>query len=253
MATPQAVEVQDVGGIRIVRVWCSAGTSESILEAIREKVEDAPESNIVLILNDISRIDVSYGDFLLSLDGVLSAVKKPLLVFDESGFFESLVELGPPERSYEFSRTASKALAAAMGLVEKRRQKTGPLEKPRILIVEDDPETLRFLVDLLESEDRFEIRTARNGFEGGLLIPTFRPHVILLDIMFPDIDGREVCRLLRENPQLGNPWVIAVTALSQDRDVDEIMGAGADDYVGKPFRIDTLLAKIDNFIGEKRA
>jgi CheY-like chemotaxis protein len=247
------VERKDIGGLSILRVFCSAGTSEQILEGIAGSLTSGETDNMILILHDLSRIDVSLSDFLMALDGLLEKVNKPLLVFDESGFFESLVELGRADRPYEFQSDAAKALAAAMGMVVKRKEKTGPLEKPRILIVEDDPETLRFLVDLLESEDRFEIRMAANGFEGGLLIPTFKPHVILLDIMFPDIDGKEVCRLLRENPQLGNPWVIAVTALSQDRDVDEIMGSGADDYLGKPFRIETLLAKIDNFIGEKRA
>ncbi|GEM_PF-3055510 len=248
-----AVDIRDIGGLTVMRVFCSAGHASDILQAIREKLAGTESGKIVLILQDLSRIDVSFSDFLLSLDEVLESVQKPLLVFDESGFFESLLELEAAERPYALSRSAAKALATAMGMVEKRKQKTGPLEKPRILVVEDDPETLQFLVDLLESEDRFEIRTAANGFEGGLIIPTFKPHVILLDIMFPDIDGREVCRLLRENPELGNPWVIAVTALSQDRDVDEIMGSGADDYLGKPFRIDTLLEKIDNFIGEKRA
>ncbi|MHC5079894.1 MAG: response regulator [Planctomycetota bacterium] len=247
------VEMEEIGGLCVLRVFCSADRASVILEEIRKRLAKTESKNITLILHDLSRVDVSFSDFLLSLDEVLEGVQKPLLVFDESGYFESLIDLGQSDRPYDISRDATKALAAAMGMVEKRKQKTGPLEKPRILIVEDDPETLRFLVDLLESEDRFEIRTARGGFEGGLIIPTFKPHVILLDIMFPDIDGKEVCRLLRENPDLGNPWVIAVTALSQDRDVDEIMGSGADDYLGKPFRIETLLAKIDNFIGEKRA
>jgi CheY-like chemotaxis protein/anti-anti-sigma regulatory factor len=247
------VELKDIGGLGVMRVYCSAAGATELLDLIAERLEKSNTKKIVLILNDLSRIDVSLSDFLLGLDERLEKSKKPLLVFDESGLFESLMDLGSPGRPYEFSSDAARALAAAMGMVEKRTQKTGPLEKPRILIVEDDPETLKFLVDLLESEARFDIRTAANGFEGGLLIPTFKPHVILLDIMFPDIDGKEVCRLLRENPQLGNPWVIAVTALSQDRDVDEIMGSGADDYLGKPFRIETLLAKIDNFIGEHRA
>ncbi|MHC4777103.1 MAG: response regulator [Planctomycetota bacterium] len=253
MSNTEAVELKDIGGLSVLRVFCSAGKAEEILDAIKGQLSCARSENIVMILHDLSRIDVSLSDFLLALDELLETVAKPLLVFDESGFFESLIELGRGDRAYDFQSDAAKALAVAMGMVAKRKQKTGPLEKPRILIVEDDPETQRFLVDLLESEDRFEIRTAANGFEGGLLIPTYKPHVILLDIMFPDIDGKEVCRLLRENPQLGNPWVIAVTALSQDRDVDEIMGSGADDYLGKPFRIETLLQKIDNFIGEKRA
>lgn len=253
MAKFDPVQLSDIGGLGILRVYCSAAPAAALLEHVQNRIEKSEAKNLVLMLHDLSRIDVSYGDFLLSLDELLRKVPQRLLVFDESGFFESLLELRQTDRPYELSKDAARALAAAMGMVEKRRQKTGPLDKPRILIVEDDPETLKFLVDLLESEDRFEIRTARNGFEGGLLIPTFKPHVILLDIMFPDIDGREVCRLLRENPQLGNPWVIAVTALSQDRDVDEIMGSGADDYLGKPFRIETLLAKIDNFIEENRA
>lgn len=253
MTAFQPVERSDFGNLTVLRVYCSAGTSAEILEGVRAKVSEAQERSLVVVLHDLSRIDTTLPDFLLALDRVLAERRKPLLVFDESGFFESLIELEGPERAYEFTRTGAKALAAAMNLVDRRRIKTGPLEKPRVLIVEDDADSLRFLEDLLASENRFEIRTARGGFEGGLLIPTFKPHVILLDIMLPDMDGREVCRLLRENPSLGNPWVIAVTALSQDRDVDEIMGSGADDYLGKPFRIETLLGKIDNFLGDTRA
>jgi CheY-like chemotaxis protein len=253
MAKFEPVERSDVGGLSVLKIFCSAGTSSEILEKVAASLKDSQGESLVVILNDVSRIDVTLSEFLLELDRILSAQKRPLLVFDESGFFESVVELDAPGRPYEFTRTGAKALAAAMDMVERRKIKTGPLERPRVLIVEDDPESLQFLVDLLSSEGRFEIRTAAGGFEGGLLIPTFKPHVILLDVMLPDMDGREVCRLLRENPALGNPWVIAVTALSQDRDVDEIMGSGADDYLGKPFRIETLLTKIDNFLGGKRA
>ncbi len=121
----------------------------------------------------------------------------------------------------------------------------------RVLIVDDIPHNVEILETSLE--DKYILATAGSGEEALEIIPTFRPDLILLDIMMPGIDGYEVCRKIKANEHLSFIKIILVTGKAL---VDERLKGyevGADDYVTKPFVIRELEAKIKVFLNLKRS
>lgn len=110
-----------------------------------------------------------------------------------------------------------------------------------ILLVEDDERISEPLLRVLASEG-FDVIHASTGTEGLEAVASGRPSLILLDLTLPDIDGLDVCRKVREErPELP---VIMLTARAEEMDVIVGLGAGADDYVPKPFRLAELVARI---------
>lgn len=116
--------------------------------------------------------------------------------------------------------------------------------KRRALVVEDE----RHMANLIEkvlAADGWEVRVARNGFDAGFLAGSFLPHLILLDIMLPGLDGRDACRRMREDPRLAETKILAVTALRDERSIEEIFEAGADAHLAKPFNLSDFRSKIN--------
>jgi two-component system KDP operon response regulator KdpE len=110
----------------------------------------------------------------------------------------------------------------------------------RVLIVEDDPN----IVDLIRSNlvvRGFDTVVSNEGSRALALLDTESPDIVLLDLMLPDIDGLELCRLIRERSKVG---VIVVSARGGERDKVWALNVGADDYMTKPFSIEELLARI---------
>ena len=111
---------------------------------------------------------------------------------------------------------------------------------PRILVIDDEVAIRRFLHTVLSSEE-FSLHEAENGHAGLAAAATVRPDVILLDLGLPDLDGIEVIRRIRE----WSPVPIIVLSV-RDREADKVaaLDAGADDYLGKPFGVGELIARI---------
>lgn len=112
----------------------------------------------------------------------------------------------------------------------------------RILIVDDDPSLREMLAEQLALHEEFEVRAAASGADGLALAKDDHFDVIILDVGLPDLDGREVCRLMRK-AGVKSPIIMLTAAVS---DPDAILGldAGANDYVTKPFRLNVLLARL---------
>ncbi len=120
----------------------------------------------------------------------------------------------------------------------------------KILIVDDQPEVKKLLEVILRSDDR-QLLMAANGEEALSLAKLERPQLILLDVMMPGgLDGYEVCRILKGDPVTREAAVIAMTAKVQEQDRLDAMAAGADDYIGKPFDMEALRAKVRRFLDE---
>ena len=74
--------------------------------------------------------------------------------------------------------------------------------KRKVLIVDDDVELVELMVDVFERDGRFDVRSANNGFDAGMLVKEFRPDLVVLDVMLPDINGKEVCQRVRSDGNL---------------------------------------------------
>ena len=112
----------------------------------------------------------------------------------------------------------------------------------KIITIEDDQHLLETLVDQLSQEEDFEVFGAPNLAEGRDLITHHDPDLVLLDVMLPDGDGRDMCRWIRDQG-----FVMPILMLTgQDSEADTIDGleAGANDYIAKPLRLGELLARI---------
>lgn len=119
----------------------------------------------------------------------------------------------------------------------------------KILIV-DDEEKVRNLVEVtLSIGENIEIQHATSGDEGLKIAREVKPDVILLDIMMPgQLDGLDVCRLLKGDPDTENIYIILLTAKGQKTDKEKGLASGADDYFVKPFSPMELMDKIDKIL-----
>lgn len=116
----------------------------------------------------------------------------------------------------------------------------------RILIVEDNAD-IRTLVRMTLEFEFYEIHEAANAQEGLDAIRRLQPELILLDIMMPgEMDGLDLCRMVKNDPSLGSPQVVLLTARAQSKDIEVGMNAGADTYLVKPFSTRELIATVDN-------
>jgi DNA-binding response OmpR family regulator len=115
-------------------------------------------------------------------------------------------------------------------------------QRKTILIVDDDVDIRDGLAEQLDTNDGFAILTAGTGEDGLRLADSNRPDLVLLDVDLPDMDGRTVCRKMRE-AGVGAP-VIMLTAAAGENDTIQGLDSGANDYVTKPFKFAVLLARI---------
>lgn len=115
--------------------------------------------------------------------------------------------------------------------------------KKRILIVEDEEDILA-LVHYNLSRDGFDVLTATSGEEGVRVVHDETPDLVVLDLMLPGMDGLEVCRTLKGNPELRDIPVIMLTAKGEESDIVAGLEMGAADYVTKPFSPKVLRARV---------
>lgn len=116
--------------------------------------------------------------------------------------------------------------------------------KKKILIVDDDPEIVELLVDVLSRDGRFDVRTASSGYDAGLATEQFRPDLIILDYMLPDVNGNVVCQTIRRNSEYENTRIIIVSGVVNQSEIEGLLKAGAEAFVKKPFKITELVEKI---------
>ncbi len=116
----------------------------------------------------------------------------------------------------------------------------------KILVVDDDKYNTYILKEILS--EKFRVESVGNAKSAIAMTKEFRPDLILLDVILPDVDGLELCRLLKSSPDFGFIKIILVSAKSQIGDRLEGYDAGADDYICKPFEKEELLAKVNVFL-----
>ncbi len=117
----------------------------------------------------------------------------------------------------------------------------------RVLVVDDILANVRLLEAKLTTE-YFEVESAMNGLEALAAIPRFNPDIVLLDVMMPGIDGIEVCRRIKSDPNSQHIPVIMVTALDQPEDRVRGLEAGADDFITKPVNDGALFCRLKSLV-----
>ena len=127
---------------------------------------------------------------------------------------------------------------------------TGNFEdgKKKVLIVDDDAEILELIADVLVRDGRFEVKTAASGYEAGIMTHQFNPDLIILDYMLPDINGNVVCKTIKSNPDFAATRIIIVSGVVNQTEIEDLLKAGAEDFMKKPFNIAELIEKISGVL-----
>ena len=118
--------------------------------------------------------------------------------------------------------------------------------KRKVLVVDDDTDLVDLIVDVLERDGRFEMRTVNNGFDAGMMVKEYRPDLIVLDVMLPDINGKEVCLRVRSDNTLEAVKIICISGMVEEDKIADLREAGANDFLHKPFSSDVLIERICN-------
>ena len=116
------------------------------------------------------------------------------------------------------------------------------MKQQKVLVVDDEPFICRSLSFVLRKEN-YEVLEARNGEEALEAIRTHRPDLVFLDVMMPKVNGFEVTRQVKSDPELKNTKIILLTAKGQDSDRETGRKLGADDYMTKPFSPSKILER----------
>lgn len=122
--------------------------------------------------------------------------------------------------------------------------------KADILIVDDVPTNLKLLVNFLK-KNNYQVRGVVNGSLALKFVEIRRPDLILLDIMMPDMDGYEVCKKLKENPQTQDIPIIFLSALTEGFDKAKAFKSGGIDYISKPFQVEEILARLETHLSQR--
>ncbi len=116
--------------------------------------------------------------------------------------------------------------------------------KRKVLVVDDDEELVELITDVLDRDGRFETRSANNGFDAGMMVKEYRPDLIVLDVMLPDINGKEVCQRVRSDPTRDEVKIICISGMVESDKIGELKEAGANDFMQKPFEVEALIDRM---------
>ncbi|MEW5733509.1 MAG: response regulator [Thermodesulfobacteriota bacterium] len=118
-------------------------------------------------------------------------------------------------------------------------------ERMRILVVDDDPIIVETIVQALEEDEfNYEVISASDGFEAGLQVNHFKPHLLILDIMMPDIKGYEVCKRIKQNPDTKDTKIIVLSAYLDEEKFAQMKQNGADVCFSKPLPLGQLKGEV---------
>jgi len=116
--------------------------------------------------------------------------------------------------------------------------------KRKVLLVDDDKDLVEMITDVLDRDGRFEVRIANNGFDAGMLVKEYGPDLIVLDVMLPDINGKEVCQRVRKDHPQEEVKIICISGMVEEDKIADLKAAGANDFLHKPFEVETLIDRM---------
>jgi len=98
--------------------------------------------------------------------------------------------------------------------------------------------------DVLDADSRFEVRVANNGFDAGMMVKEYHPDIIILDVMLPDINGKEVCQRVRSDTSMDDVKIICISGMVEADKIEDLKAAGANDFMQKPFEVEQLADRV---------
>ena len=116
--------------------------------------------------------------------------------------------------------------------------------KRKVLLVDDDPDLVEVINKALDDDGRFEVRIAANGFDAGMMVKEYRPDLIILDVMLPDINGKEVCQRVRADSTMEEVRILCISGMIEEDKIQDLRLAGADDFMHKPFDAEMLIDRM---------
>ena len=123
-------------------------------------------------------------------------------------------------------------------------------ERIRILVVDDDPIIVETIVQSLEEDEHdYEVISASDGFEAGIQVSHFKPHLLILDIMMPDIKGYEVCKKIKSDEETKDIKIIVLSAYLDEEKFKKMKEYGADVCFSKPLPLPQLKEEVARLLG----
>lgn len=174
--------------------------------------------------------------------------------YTDIGLLKAATTTEGGHRLYEESLTMDrlgrikKMVARGLTLPEIQSQIDQEMATKKILVVDDEPEIVDFIRDLLVDTIPHQLETASDGFSAGRLVQVFSPDLVILDLLLPGVDGFQVCRAIREDPATSGTKILAVTGYDSPDIRTKILASGADDYLGKPLELASTLEKISRLL-----
>jgi excisionase family DNA binding protein len=120
--------------------------------------------------------------------------------------------------------------------------------KKRVLVVDDDPAIVELILDVLGQDPRLEVKSAGTGYDAGLLTEQFRPDLIVLDYMLPDLNGNVVCERIRANEALEDTQILIVSGVVNREEIGALLDAGANEFLKKPFDVAELRQRAETLL-----
>jgi len=184
----------------------------------------------------------------LEVANICGVVNQTAINWIKNGHLKAFTTPGGQYRIY--AEELRKFLSSrGMRIPEELQKLTQGSLSQRLLIVDDNKELNDMLKELLSQKiSEFDILQAFDGFEAGRLIASERPAIIILDIALPGLDGHKLCKTIKEDPDLDNPIVIAISGLGDSREGEMILGEGADLFFPKPIDFDKFVTELKSLL-----
>ena len=125
-------------------------------------------------------------------------------------------------------------------------------QKRRVLVVDDEADVTQVIVKGLRRTGQYEVANAADGFEAGIQVARFAPDLVVLDLMMPNLDGFQVCRLIKSNPDTRHIKVLVLTGYASEQNKGLAMECGADAFLAKPLGLRQLREHLTTLFAARR-
>ena len=125
--------------------------------------------------------------------------------------------------------------------------------RKKILVVDDEPTIVDVIVQTLKKDNAtYDFASAGDGYEAGLLVATFKPDLIILDIIMPKLDGFAVCHQIKSNPETKGIKILGITGFPEEGNIERMLASGADHCLAKPLKLEELKFHVKRLLGLTR-